>query len=60
MNLANLQLQSKNAMLYWTFLKRETGRFANTISVFLRVSNDNSCKVEITVKKVNLRDGEIL
>ena len=47
-------------MLDWTFLKRETGRFVNTISVFLRVSNDNSCKVEITVKKVNLRDGEIL
>ena len=32
--------------------------FAKTVSFFLRASNDNSCKVEVTGKRVNLGDGQ--
>ena len=33
-------------------------RFTKTISFFRHGSNENPCKAEVTVKKVNLGDGE--
>ena len=33
-------------------------RLAKIIPFFLHGSNDNSCKVEVTLKKVNFGDGE--
>ena len=33
-------------------------RFAKTVSYFLRASNENCCRVEVTGKRVNLSDGE--
>ena len=47
----------KNSVVVRHLAKGKTGRFARTISFFLRVSNDNSCKVEVTGKRVNLGDG---
>ena len=38
--------------------KGKTGRFAKTISFFLRVSNLHYCRVEVTGKRVNLGDGQ--
>ena len=38
--------------------KGKTGRFAKTISFFLRGSHENSSKVEVTGKIVNLGDEE--
>ena len=38
--------------------KWKTSRFAKTISFFLCGSNENSCKVEVTGKIVNLGDWE--
>ena len=38
--------------------KEKTGRLAKTISFFLREGNENSCKVEVTGKRVNLNNGE--
>ena len=38
--------------------KEKTGRFAKTITFFLRGSNENSCKVEVTGKRVNSGDGK--
>ena len=37
--------------------KKKYGRFANTISFFLRRSNENACKVEVTERRVNLCNG---
>ena len=33
-------------------------RFAKTVSYFLRASNENCCRVEVTSKRVNLGDEE--
>ena len=38
--------------------KGKTGRIAKTASFFLRGGNENSCKVGVTGKRVNLGDGE--
>ena len=38
--------------------KGRSARFAKTISYFLRASNKNCCRVEVTGKRVNLGDGE--
>ena len=35
-----------------------SARFARTVSYFLRASNENYCRVEVTGKRVNLGDGE--
>ena len=47
----------KNSVVVGHLANRKTGSFAKTISFFLRASNDNSCKVEVTGKRVNLGDG---
>ena len=47
----------KNSVVVGHLTKGKTGRFAKTISFFLRASKDNSCKVEVTGKRVNLGDG---
>lgn len=47
----------KNSVVVGHLAKGKSGRFAKTISFFLRTSNDNSCKVEVTGKRVNLGDG---
>ena len=47
----------KNSVVVGHLAKGKTVRFAKTISFFLRASNDNSCKVEVTGKRVNLGDG---
>ena len=49
---------TQNNIVVGHLAKRKTGRFAKTISFFLRASNDNSCKVEVTGKRVNLGDGQ--
>ena len=38
--------------------KGRPARFARTVSYFLRASNENCCRVEVTGKGVNLGDGE--
>ena len=38
--------------------KRRSARFAKTVAYFLRASNENRCRVEVTGKRVNLGDGE--
>ena len=38
--------------------KGRSARFAKTISYFLRSSNENCCRVEVTGKRVNFGDGE--
>ena len=38
--------------------KGRSPRFAKTVSYFLRPSNENCCRVEVTGKGVNLGDGE--
>ena len=38
--------------------KRRSARFAKTVSCFLRASNENCCRVEVTSKRVNLGDGK--
>ena len=38
--------------------KRRSARFAKTVSHFLRASNENYCRVEVTSKRVNLGNGE--
>ena len=38
--------------------KERSARFANTVSYFLRASNENCCRVEVTGKRVNLGNGE--
>ena len=38
--------------------KGRSARFAKTVSYFLRASNENCCRVEVTGKRVNLGDGE--
>ena len=38
--------------------KGKPGRFGKTNSFFLRGSNENSCKVEVTGKRVNFGDEE--
>ena len=48
----------QNNVVVGHLAKRKTGRFAKTISVFLRTSDDDSCKLEVTGKRVNLGDGE--
>ena len=35
-----------------------SARFAKTVSHFLRASNENCCRVEVTRKRVNLGDGK--
>ena len=40
--------------------KGTTGRFAKSISFFLRESNENSCKVEVTRNRGSLGDEEEL
>ena len=59
MNLTNLQLHSKNAMLWWDIYQRsKTGRFAKIISFSLRGGNENSCKVEVIGKERALAMGK--
>ena len=38
--------------------KGRSARFVKTVSYFLRASNKNCCRVEVTGKRVNLGDGE--
>ena len=38
--------------------KGRSARFAKTVSYFLRASNENCCRVEVTGKRANLGDGE--
>ena len=38
--------------------KGRSARFTKTVSYFLRASNENCCRVEVTDKIVNLGDGE--
>ena len=38
--------------------KGRSARFNKTVSYFLRASNENRCRVEVTGKRVNLGDGE--
>ena len=38
--------------------KGRSARFTKTVSYFLRASNENCCRVEVTGKRVNLGDGE--
>ena len=38
--------------------KGRSAHFAKTVSYFLRESNENCCRVEVTDKRVNLGDGE--
>ena len=38
--------------------KGRSAGFAKTVSYFLRASNENWCRVEVMVKRVNLGDGE--
>ena len=38
--------------------KGRSARFAKTVSYFLRTSNEDCCRVEVTGKRVNLGDGE--
>ena len=38
--------------------KGRSARFTKTVSFFLRASNENCCRVEVTGKRVNLGDGE--
>ena len=40
--------------------KGKSYRFARVVSFFLRGSNENSFKIELTGKRVNLGHGEIL
>lgn len=47
----------KNSVVVGHLAKGKTGRFAKTISFFFRASNNNSCKVEVTGKRVNLGNG---
>ena len=47
----------KNSVVVGHFAKGKTVRFAKSISFFLRASNDISCKIEVTGKRVNLGDG---
>ena len=35
-----------------------SARFAKTVSYFLRASNENCCRVEVTGKRINLGEGE--
>ena len=37
--------------------KGRSARFAKTVSYFLRASNENCCRVEVTDKRVNLGNG---
>ena len=38
--------------------KGKSAGFAKTVSYFLRASNENCCRVEVTGERVNLGDGE--
>ena len=38
--------------------KGRSALFAKTVSYFLRASNENCCRVEVTGKRVKLGDGE--
>ena len=38
--------------------KGKCAHFAKTVLYFLRASNENCCRVEVTGKRVNLGDGE--
>ena len=38
--------------------KGRSARFAKTVSYFLRASNENCCRIEVTGKRVKLGDGE--
>ena len=38
--------------------KGRSALFAKTVSYFLRASNENCCRVEVTCKRVKLGDGE--
>ena len=49
---------TQNNIVVGHLAKGKTGRFAKTISFFLRASNDSSCKVEVTGKRVNFGDGQ--
>ena len=48
----------KDGVVVGHLTKGKTGRFAKTISFFLRASEDNVCKVEITGRRVNLGDKQ--
>ena len=59
--MTNLQLQSKNAMLWLDIYQKEKiVHFAKTISFIFRKSDEISCKVEVTGKRVTFGDGEEL
>ena len=49
-NMTNTQSQLKDVVMW--------SRFTKTVSYFLRASNENCCRVEVTGKRVNLGDGE--
>ena len=53
-SLRNLQLQSKNGML-WSDIYQKEKLFD---SKKLRGGNENSCKAEVTGRRMNLGDGE--
>ena len=50
----------KNSVVVGQLAKGKTSRFSKTISFYLRASNDNSCKVEVTGKRVNFGNGHDL
>ena len=61
MNLANLQLQLKNAMLWSDMYQKEKLVHSPKLFHFFFVeANEISCKVEVTGKRVNLGNGERL
>ena len=50
----------KNGVMVGHLAKEKSDRLAKTISFFLRASNDNSCKAEVTGKRVNFGNGHDL
>ena len=53
----NMQSQLKDGL---HLFKGRSARFVETVLYFLRASNENCCRVEVTDKRVNLDDGERL
>lgn len=47
----------KSDVVFGHSSKGTTGRFAKSISYFLRGNNENSCKVDVTGNKVSLGDA---
>ena len=51
----NMQSQLKDGLYLF---KGRSACFVETVLYFLRASNENCCRVEVTDKRVNLSDGE--